>query len=121
MLRALSRAPPGCMCPRARCATSTNTSDALTSGGTFADCRAVQRMWTTCCQHTGEEPECIMTGGAGLEDGPSMSSRLELVEGLILTACFQIASNRFQRDAPATPDRPDPEAGPSGMRASLKS
>lgn len=74
----------------------TNTSDALTSGGTFAIAGAVQRMWDNLRQHCGEEPVCYMTGGAGWKMAPSMSTRCELVESLIFDGLLEIASQRLQ-------------------------
>ena len=103
MLRALESGTAGLHVPTGEVRNfPTNTSDALTSGGTFAIAGAVQRMVDNLRQHTGQEPECIMTGGAGWKMAPSMSSRLELVEGLIFDGLLQIASNRFSVDAPAT-------------------
>jgi type III pantothenate kinase len=73
----------------------TNTSDALTSGGTFAIAGAVQRMVDNLRKHTGQEPVCIMTGGAGWKMAPSMSSHLDLVESLIFDGLLEIADRRF--------------------------
>ena len=49
----------------------TNTSDALTSGGTYAIAGAVERMYQHLLQHSGQEPACIMTGGAGWKMAPA--------------------------------------------------
>ena len=73
----------------------TNTSDALTSGGTFAIAGAVQRMVENVTRHCGEAPECIMTGGAGWKMAPAMSGHFELVESLIFDGLLEIASRRF--------------------------
>ena len=73
----------------------TNTSDALTSGGTFAIAGAVQRMVDNVTRHCGEAPECIMTGGAGWKMAPSMTINFELVENLIFEGLLEIASRRF--------------------------
>ena len=74
----------------------TNTSDALTSGGTFAIAGAVQRMVDNLTRHCGEAPECIMTGGAGWKMAPSMTVSFELVDNLIFDGLLEIASRRFK-------------------------
>ncbi len=72
-----------------------NTSDALTSGGTFAIAGAVQRMVENLTRHCGEAPVCMMTGGAGWKMAPSMTGHFELVDGLIFDGLLEIASQRF--------------------------
>ncbi|MEZ5718429.1 MAG: hypothetical protein R3E55_08225 [Burkholderiaceae bacterium] len=49
----------------------TNTSDALTSGGTYAIAGAVERMVQHVMAHCNAEPACIMTGGAGWKWPPA--------------------------------------------------
>ncbi len=96
MLRALESGTAGLHVPTGDvCDFPTNTSDALTSGGTFAIAGAVQRMVDNLTRHCGETPECIMTGGAGWKMAPSMSVPVELVEGLIFDGLLEIASRRF--------------------------
>ena len=96
MLRALESGTAGLHVPTGEvCDFPTNTSDALTSGGTFAIAGAVQRMVENITRHCGEAPECIMTGGAGWKVAPSMSVRVELVESLIFDGLLEIASRRF--------------------------
>ena len=73
----------------------TNTSDALTSGGTFAIAGAVERMVQHVRAHCGAEPACYMTGGAGWKMAPFMSVKFELVEGLIFDGLLEIAARRF--------------------------
>jgi len=73
----------------------TNTSDALTSGGTFAIAGAVERMIQHLRQRTGAEPICFMTGGAGWKMAPSMSVPFELVDSLIFDGLLEIAKSRF--------------------------
>ena len=100
MLRALESGTAGLHVPTGDVKDfPTNTSDALTSGGTFAIAGAVQRMVENVTRHCGEAPECIMTGGAGWKMGPSMSVRFELVEGLIFDGLLEIASRRFPVEA----------------------
>ncbi len=73
----------------------TNTSDALTSGGTYAIAGAVERMVQHVRAHCGAEPRCIMTGGAGWKMAPSMSVPFELVDNLIFDGLLVMASLRF--------------------------
>ena len=97
MLRALESGTAGLHVPTGEVQDfPTNTSDALTSGGTFAIARAVQRMVDNITRHCGEAPECIMTGGAGWKMAPSMTVRFELVENLIFEGLLEIASRRFK-------------------------
>ena len=96
MLRALESGTAGLHVPTGEvCDFPTNTSDALTSGGTFAIAGAVQRMVDNVTRHCGQAPECIMTGGAGWKMAPSMSVQVELVESLIFDGLLEIASRRF--------------------------
>ncbi|MDB5743939.1 MAG: putative transcriptional acitvator, Baf family [Polaromonas sp.] len=97
MLRALESGTAGLHVPTGDVRNfPTNTSDALTSGGTFAIAGAVQRMVDNLTRHCGEAPECIMTGGAGWKMAPSMSIDFELVENLIFDGLLEIASRRFK-------------------------
>ena len=96
MLRALESGTAGLHVPTGEVRKfPTNTSDALTSGGTFAIAGAVQRMVDNITRHCGEAPACIMTGGAGWKMAPSMSVKVELVESLIFDGLLEIASRRF--------------------------
>ncbi len=96
MLRALESGTAGLHVPTGEVRDfPTNTSDALTSGGTFAIAGAVQRMVENTTRHCGQAPECIMTGGAGWKMAPSMSVKFELVEGLIFDGLLEIASRRY--------------------------
>ena len=72
-----------------------NTSDALTSGGTYAIAGAVERMVQHVIAHCGQEPACVMTGGAGWKMMPSMTRPFELVENLIFDGLLHIAHSRF--------------------------
>ena len=96
MLRALESGTAGLHVPTGEvCDFPTNTSDALTSGGTFAIAGAVQRMVDNTARHCGQVPVCLMTGGAGWKMAPSMSVDVELVESLIFDGLLEIASLRF--------------------------
>ncbi|MDO8374734.1 type III pantothenate kinase [Polaromonas sp. YR568] len=100
MLRALESGTAGLHVPTGEVKDfPTNTSDALTSGGTFAIAGAVQRMVENTTRHCGEAPECIMTGGAGWKMAPSMSVKVELVESLIFDGLLEIAAQRFAASA----------------------
>ncbi|MDP2257950.1 MAG: type III pantothenate kinase [Polaromonas sp.] len=96
MLRALESGTAGLHVPTGDVTDfPTNTSDALTSGGTFAIAGAVQRMVENLTRHCGQVPACIMTGGAGWKMAPSMSVEFELVDNLIFDGLLEIASRRF--------------------------
>ncbi len=96
MLRALESGTAGLHVPTGDVKDfPSNTSDALTSGGTFAIAGAVQRMVENTTRHCGEAPECIMTGGAGWKMGPSMSVDFELVDSLIFDGLLEIAAQRL--------------------------
>jgi type III pantothenate kinase len=97
MLRALESGTAGLHVPTGEvCDFPTNTSDALTSGGTFAIAGAVQRMADNLQRHCGQAPVCIMTGGAGWKMAPSMSVEVDLVESLIFDGLLEIAERRFR-------------------------
>ena len=96
MLRALESGTAGLHVPTGEVrAFPTNTSDALTSGGTYAIAGAVECMVRNVRQHCGAEPMCIMTGGAGWKMAPSLSVQFELVESLIFDGLLVIAQQRY--------------------------
>jgi type III pantothenate kinase len=96
MLRALESGTAGLRVPTGEvCEFPTNTSDALTSGGTFAIAGAVERMLQHVRARCKAEPLCYMTGGAGWKMAPSMSVQFELVDSLIFDGLRQIAAQRF--------------------------
>ena len=96
MLRALESGTAGLHVPTGEVREfPTNTSDALTSGGTYAIAGAVERMVQHVRQHCGAEPLCVMTGGAGWKMAPSMSLPFELVDNLIFDGLLQLAAVRF--------------------------
>jgi type III pantothenate kinase len=96
MLRALESGTAGLRVPTGDvCEFPTNTSDALTSGGTFAIAGAVERMVQHVRQHCGAEPLCYMTGGAGWKMAPSMSVQFELIDTLIFDGLLEIAQRRL--------------------------
>lgn len=96
MLRALESGTAGLHVPTGEVRMfPTNTSDALTSGGTYAIAGAVERMVQHVIQHCGEEPVCLMTGGAGWKMAPSMTRPFELLDNLIFDGLLEIAARRF--------------------------
>lgn len=97
MLRALESGTAGLHVPTGEVRYfPTNTSDALTSGGTYAIAGAVQCMVQHLREHTGLEPRCIMTGGAGWKMAPTMTVPFELVDNLIFLGLQRMAQDRFQ-------------------------
>jgi type III pantothenate kinase len=96
MLRALESGTAGLRVPTGEvCEFPTNTSDALTSGGTYAIAGAIERMVQHVRQRCQAEPLCYMTGGAGWKMAPSMSVQFELVDSLIFDGLRQIADQRL--------------------------
>jgi type III pantothenate kinase len=95
MLRALESGTAGLHVPTGEVRPfPTNTSDALTSGGTYAIAGACERMVQHLREYTGQEPMCVMTGGAGWKMAPSMSVQFELVDNLIFDGLLTIAAQR---------------------------
>jgi len=96
MLRALESGTAGLHVPTGEVKPfPTNTSDALTSGGTYAIAGAVECMVQQVRAECGTEPKCIMTGGAAWKMAPSMTRPFELVDNLIFDGLLFIAQKRF--------------------------
>ena len=94
MLRALESGTAGLHVPTGHVMPfPTNTSDALTSGGTFAIVGAIERMVRSLQAQTGQEPLCIMTGGAGWKVAPYMERPFELVESLIFDGLLTLVAH----------------------------
>jgi type III pantothenate kinase len=101
MLKALESGTAGLRVPTGEVKPfPTNTSDALTSGGTYAIAGAIERMVQHVRQLGGAEPACIMTGGAGWKMAPAMSVAFELVETLIFDGLLEIAAERASAARP---------------------
>ena len=97
MLRALESGTAGLRVPTGEVHDfPTNTSDALTSGGTYAIAGAMEHMVRKLRSHCGAEPRCFMTGGAGWKMAPSLSTPFELVDNLIFDGLLQMAQLREQ-------------------------
>ena len=96
MLRALEGGTAGLHVPTGEVSEfPTNTSDALTSGGSYAITGAIERMREHLKRRCGADPVCYMTGGAGWKVGPAMAVPFELVESLIFDGLLEIAARRF--------------------------
>jgi type III pantothenate kinase len=95
MLRALESGTAGLHVPTGDVREfPTNTSDALTSGGTYAIAGAVERMVQHLRARSGAEPICYVTGGAGWKMAPALNGQFELVESLIMDGLLVIAHSR---------------------------
>jgi type III pantothenate kinase len=96
MLRALESGTAGLHVPTGEVRDfPTNTSDALTSGGTYAISGAMDRMVDNLRRHCKAEPKCFMTGGAGWKMAPSLITPFELVDNLIFDGLLEMARGRF--------------------------
>jgi type III pantothenate kinase len=73
----------------------TNTSDALTSGGTFAITGAIEHQHRALATHTGIQPLTIITGGAGWKVAPFLEIRHELLDSLIFDGLLALKSSRL--------------------------
>jgi type III pantothenate kinase len=97
MLRALESGTAGLHVPTGDvCEFPTNTSDGLTSGGTFAIAGACERMFQHLFKHCAAEPLCLMTGGAGWKMLPAMTRPFELIESMIFDGLLVVAQERSE-------------------------
>lgn len=95
MLRALEGGTAGLRVPTGEVRDfPTNTSDALTTGGTFAITGAIERMHRLLTKREGRAPMLLMTGGAGWKVAPALDAPHELVEGLIFDGLLAIQASR---------------------------
>lgn len=97
MLRALENGTAGLRVPTGEVVPfPANTSDALTSGGTYAITGAIERMRRHLATRSGgESPLVLMTGGAGWKVAPYLDMEHELVETLIFDGLLRIQSHRL--------------------------
>jgi len=101
MLRALESGTAGLHVPTGDVREfPTNTSDALTSGGTYAIAGAIERMVQHLHRHCGTAPKCVMTGGAGWKMAPSMSVPFDLVDNLIIDGLLEMAARKYGANQP---------------------
>lgn len=98
MLRALESGTAGLHVPTGEvCEFPTNTSDALTSGGTYAIAGAIRRMRHHVQNRCGQDPLVVMTGGAGWKMMPWMGlDDVQLVESLIFDGLLEMAASRSE-------------------------
>ena len=96
MLRALEGGTAGLRVPTGEVeAFPTNTSDALTSGGTYAITGAIERMYRHLADHCGGvAPRLLVTGGAGWKVTPWLALPHEMIETLIFDGLIVIANER---------------------------
>ena len=95
MLRALESGSAGLRVPTGEVRDfPTNTSDALTSGGTFAIVGAIERMHRQLAERCGQAPLLLMTGGAGWKVAPALSLPHELHDGLIFDGLLALAGHK---------------------------
>jgi type III pantothenate kinase len=73
----------------------TNTSDGLTSGGTYAITGAIERLHRHLAQRTGATPLTLMTGGAAWKVAPWLTIEHQLVESLIFDGLLAMQSHRL--------------------------
>jgi len=96
MLRALEGGTAGLRVPTGEVREfPTNTSDALTSGGTYAITGAIERMHRHLAKRAGHVPRTFMTGGAGWKVAPTLELEHELVESLIFDGMLALQSHRL--------------------------
>lgn len=100
MLRALEGGTAGLRVPTGEVREfPTNTSDALTSGGTYAITGAIERMHRHlsrhCAAHCALPPVTLMTGGAAWKVAPAMDVAHELVDSLIFDGMLELQAHRL--------------------------
>jgi type III pantothenate kinase len=71
-----------------------NTSDALTSGGTFAITGAIEAMHRRLHARDKIKPVTLMTGGAGWKVSPHLDVEHELIETLIFDGLLRLQEER---------------------------
>ena len=95
MLRALESGTAGLRVPTGEVVDfPTNTSDALTSGGTYAITGAIEHLADRLQRYAGEQPMVIITGGAGWKVAPYLHLPYELIDTLIFDGLLTIAQHR---------------------------
>jgi type III pantothenate kinase len=96
MLRALESGTAGLRVPTGEVRPfPTNTSDALTSGGTYAITGAIERMHRHLATHAGQPPLHLMTGGAAWKVAPFLDVPHEIIDSLIFDGLLQMQSQRL--------------------------
>ena len=96
MLRALESGTAGLRVPTGEVVGfPTNTSDGLTSGGTYAITGAIERMHRHLERRCGARVLTLMTGGAGWKVGPALEIEHELLDSLIFDGLLALQSQRL--------------------------
>jgi len=96
MLRALEGGTAGLRVPTGEVVPfPTNTSDALTSGGTYAITGAIERVWRHLRDRSATTPRIFMTGGAGWKVSPHLDLAHELVDSLIFDGLQVLQTERL--------------------------
>jgi type III pantothenate kinase len=95
MLRALESGTAGLRVPTGEVVEfPTNTSDGLTSGGTYAITGAIERLHRHLAARCGQAPRTIVTGGAGWKVVPYLGIEHELVDSLIFDGLLVLEAER---------------------------
>jgi len=93
MLRALESGTAGLRVPTGEVVEfPTNTSDALTSGGTYAITGAIERMHRHLAARCGQAPRMVVSGGAGWKVVPFLSTPHELIDSLVFDGLLALES-----------------------------
>ncbi len=96
MLRALEAGTAGLRVPTGEVVDfPTNTSDGLTSGGTFAITGAIERLHRHLASRCGEAPITIVTGGAGWKVVPHLGVPHNLIDSLLFDGLLVLESHRL--------------------------
>ncbi|MDI9335480.1 MAG: type III pantothenate kinase [Gammaproteobacteria bacterium] len=74
-----------------------NTSDALTSGGTYAIAGAVEIMYKFLQKNSRLDPVCYMTGGAASKVLPYVDLEIQQTDSLIFEGLLEVAYRRQHR------------------------
>lgn len=95
MLRALESGTAGLRVPTGEVVDfPTNTSDALTSGGTFAITGAIEHQYRLLQARSGEPPLTLIAGGAGWKVAPYLGIPHELLDSLIFDGLLVLQTAR---------------------------
>jgi type III pantothenate kinase len=94
MLKSLQAGTSGLHVPTGEVQTfPTNTSDALTSGGTFAIAGAIETMYGNLQHHCGIKPWCYVSGGAGWKMQAHIAVPHELIDDLLFEGLLVVAQS----------------------------
>lgn len=97
MLRALEGGTAGLRVPTGQVVEfATNTSDCITSGGTYAITGAIERLHRHLAERTGHTPRTFMSGGAAWKVCPYLTIDHELHEALIFDGLLAMAAGTPQ-------------------------